>query len=491
MPNAPYHAIIHHALAHSGKAMATTSASTAFSFLANATSSFPAVYTFGVFCACLIVCNFVSVCFMWPCAVATYDYYCNGSNKWWWIKSRENWGYFKSDVPRSKHESDWTQKQKDSKIVKSKEEEEESDEFDNISSGNLGDEEKKDVEDDSSGVEMRTSSVNDVEVGKNLKTDKQVHPANQRQPSQEAHAQVDPGFLELFFRDHYYPFIHRFGKVILGAFGVLLIVYIVSAAQLEPDPNTPRLFPDDDNYIIFSDEKSELFAREDNPRRVKVQIPFGIEHLDQDNCGGYECDATIFDDYGTVIFEEGSSITEQPYAQKFLLDVCEDMEFGSDATTKRLVYQSDSIITTPIKCVFQSFQSWCRETDCCTQTFSELDDDQYICDEGQFEDAFVVFLASPQSTSDPDYVAGQTNYDAWSDYVFAEDVYGTTVPRFFIIEASLTVDVSYSYEDGIKLYKNWKNWLESWTAAQTTSAYDNLDSDFLSSGLFHSLYFKV
>lgn len=36
-------------LKHAGKVMATTSASTCFSFIGNTTSSFPAVYTFGAF----------------------------------------------------------------------------------------------------------------------------------------------------------------------------------------------------------------------------------------------------------------------------------------------------------------------------------------------------------------------------------------------------------------------------------------------------------
>ena len=36
-------------LRHAGKVMATTSASTCFSFIGNTTSSFPAVYTFGAF----------------------------------------------------------------------------------------------------------------------------------------------------------------------------------------------------------------------------------------------------------------------------------------------------------------------------------------------------------------------------------------------------------------------------------------------------------
>ena len=93
-------------LRHAGKAMATTSFSTIFAFLANATSSFPAVcvglhswasraqsshcvcgtrangrgsgvgrYTFGVFCAMLVLCNFIIVCLYFPTVVAVRDRY--------------------------------------------------------------------------------------------------------------------------------------------------------------------------------------------------------------------------------------------------------------------------------------------------------------------------------------------------------------------------------------------------------------------------------
>ena len=79
-----------------GKAMATTSASTAFSFLANATSQFPAVYTFGTFLALLVACNFFSVVIMYPAVILVNEYYFAGS-KWCpfrlGLKPSQDWNY--------------------------------------------------------------------------------------------------------------------------------------------------------------------------------------------------------------------------------------------------------------------------------------------------------------------------------------------------------------------------------------------------------------
>merc|ERR1711871_1278074 len=55
--------------------MLCTSSTTCFSFLANATSDFPAVYTFGFWCCCLIVVNYCSVNTLYLAAVSVFDHH--------------------------------------------------------------------------------------------------------------------------------------------------------------------------------------------------------------------------------------------------------------------------------------------------------------------------------------------------------------------------------------------------------------------------------
>jgi hypothetical protein len=80
------------ALRHAGKAMATTSLSTIGSFLANTTSSFAAIYTFGTFCAFLMFCNFCTCCLVFPSVVATRDYYFKGSGWKACRRPKDTWG---------------------------------------------------------------------------------------------------------------------------------------------------------------------------------------------------------------------------------------------------------------------------------------------------------------------------------------------------------------------------------------------------------------
>merc|ERR1719384_1697254 len=74
-PNEPMDKRLTVTLKHAGKVMLTTSASTCFSFIANVTSVFPAVYTFGAFAAWLIFVNYCAVVLFYPTVLAVHEKY--------------------------------------------------------------------------------------------------------------------------------------------------------------------------------------------------------------------------------------------------------------------------------------------------------------------------------------------------------------------------------------------------------------------------------
>eukprot|EP01083_Nonionella_stella_P209687 759858_1 len=74
-PNQPMEKRLTATLAHAGKVMLTTSLSTCFSFIANTTSVFPAVYTFGWFAAWLIFVNYCAVILFYPTVLAVHERY--------------------------------------------------------------------------------------------------------------------------------------------------------------------------------------------------------------------------------------------------------------------------------------------------------------------------------------------------------------------------------------------------------------------------------
>ncbi|MEL7339241.1 MAG: hypothetical protein AAGM67_02055, partial [Bacteroidota bacterium] len=80
------------------------------------------------------------------------------------------------------------------------------------------------------------------------------------------------GSMELLFRDRFYPFIHSSRMPLLILYAAIVCVYLAFAVQLEPDPETPKLFPDDDNYVKFDTLKADTFAREENTRRYEDEI---------------------------------------------------------------------------------------------------------------------------------------------------------------------------------------------------------------------------
>ena len=74
-PDAPMDQRLTATLRHAGKVMLTTSLSTCFSFIANTTSVFPAVYTFGWFAAWLIFVNYCAVVLFYPTVLAVHEKY--------------------------------------------------------------------------------------------------------------------------------------------------------------------------------------------------------------------------------------------------------------------------------------------------------------------------------------------------------------------------------------------------------------------------------
>eukprot|EP00638_Chattonella_subsalsa_P013774 CAMPEP_0117786428 /NCGR_PEP_ID=MMETSP0948-20121206/5828_1 /TAXON_ID=44440 /ORGANISM="Chattonella subsalsa, Strain CCMP2191" /LENGTH=1226 /DNA_ID=CAMNT_0005615433 /DNA_START=52 /DNA_END=3732 /DNA_ORIENTATION=- len=407
-PNMPHHQKLSHTLGHAGKAMLTTSLSTALSFLANTTSSFPAVYTFGAFCFFLVLCNFCSVCILWPCIVTAYEYYFKGGDSFLCL---DNNCCCLSCLCKNKKKDKWGYKT----------------------------------------------------------------------ASNEEETPEEPGGIEVFFRDRYYPLLHKLRYPILVFFFCLAVIYIAFSAGLQPDPDPPAFLPDSDNYMSFTDTKMEYFgSREVTIGKLVVKIPLGIDYLDQSECDGRTCDPTIPSDYGTIYWNEDIEDMRTEFGQKLILDFCEDMEFGTDegvSAADRYVYEADVYLDNPVRCMMTSFKLWCEYNDCPKtahlESGSRLLEDDYIVDEDDFTIYLTQFLNDDQMPNDAGYVAGQTNYDVWGDYIYAEDVYSVKVFRFVMVQAYLDAgDVD--YQKGMNIYNTWKDWLEAWQNKAHSEAYDEM-----------------
>lgn len=46
------------------------------------------------------------------------------------------------------------------------------------------------------------------------------------------------------------------------------------------------------------------------------------------------------------------------YTQKWFLDFCDAIDTAEDAFDIRKVYEADDVVPVPVKCPFESFQTW-------------------------------------------------------------------------------------------------------------------------------------
>merc|ERR1719204_3053342 len=242
-PDAPMANRMTATLQHAGKVMASTSASTCFSFIGNATSAFPAVYTFGAFAAWLVFVNYCAVCLFYPTVLAVHETYFHTKN---------------------------------------------------LKKGCC-------VAQKCSETECATSCC----CGKFDNT-----------------ADEEPGerAIDQFFQYRYYPWIVKWRKNLLMASFLFFLIFSFLATQLEPDPETPQIYPNGNNYQEYSDAVSDNFASSTDTQQV-IHISWGINGIDRDGT-----DPTDSEDTGTVIYSDNiPRFAFSTDEQQYIAQLCDDL----------------------------------------------------------------------------------------------------------------------------------------------------------------------
>jgi len=349
---------------HAAKAMLCTSATTCFSFVANATSSFPAIYTFVLWCCSLIIVNYCSVNTLYLAAVAVYDTHLAK----------------KKICPRC---------------------------IPCVTCRAIGEGQV----DESKGVASPTA--NSLEQN--------------------------------FFR-----FIHSFRLPLVLVWVVLFVVSAMCAAQLQPDPDAPKLLPASDPYMQWTDTLVEHFGALDNPKLITAKLVFGIDRESPiDREGTNAADVT---DRGAVNWSGLlASDAKWQHAQTWLDNLCSDLERKSEASSNRLKISASSPSGgAQIKCIWSHLRQWATLNGQAwpAPTFREL------------ESMTSMFLRSSDVQNPQD-----TNYERWSGNMFFvnddSQPYGV-VPKFFTIDVKLTMQADSLYEDGLDLWEEWEAYCEHW-----------------------------
>ena len=82
-----------------------------------------------------------------------------------------------------------------------------------------------------------------------------------------------------------------------------------------------------------------------------------------------------------------------------------------------------------------------------------------------FYDLMGAWLHSSIPEGDPGYQPGKTYYEAWSNYIFTQMVDGVPRPRMAVIEFLLDSEVETNFKTGMDLRTRWKSWLREWQDA--------------------------
>eukprot|EP01084_Bolivina_argentea_P002491 4595_1 len=423
-PDAPADKRLTATLKHAGKVMATTSLSTCFSFIGNTTSVFPAVYTFGAFAAWLVFVNYCSVVLFYPTVLAVHEKYFYTGN----LKR----GCCCTKTCGAKN--------------------------------------------------TRCCCLDNVKPS----FDASLEDEEKQRP------------IDKFFEFKFFPIIYKRKRNILAGSFVFFLIFFYLAVKLEADPEIPQFYPNGNNYQEFGNELSSNFASQ-TFYQLSPQIVWGIEGIDRSGT-----DDTIPLDIGTVIYANNISFI-QPEEQLYLAQFCDDLlcvYSEHNCRYPQSIYY-DLLISDPenyggnplkvVKCFMTEFRDWILTDSAAKPSQSEIakildDSDQNdIVNGSDFTDCnfgmfpvegshcfallfAVIWMNDDLPTSNPDFVAGVTNYEYWKDYMWVKapekgDYTSPFIPidlKFITVSVLTDASVTYNYNDGIKLFDNWQKFGDKW-----------------------------
>ena len=421
-----------HAWTHSASAMLVTSITTIVSLLANASSAFPALSSFGFLAASLVFANYILVIIFFPAVLTFFATvivpsrfsFCCGLTG---FLSRHcppdacrdvDDGRYHDPAPGALQLGSvqhWTDAYEEGQSTST-----DSDESSTSSSSSSGDDE----ESTNTATEARFLDLeNDGDV-------MYVAGGGDDDSDEEDRSK---SMIVRCFEGPYATFIVKMRYTLCIAFLALFIWAVVMSTRLVPDPDPPQMLPEGNMYQDYNPVLVERFARGPSVFSVKQRFVHGF--VPDDPISRTDTSEYDPDDIGEPRFDPRFSIA---HAFECMASILEDAEPRQDglATGGPPSYQVDSFVL--------PFKAW---------MVSEYGADTYgratgpAANETLFRELAVEFLSIG------------TNFDTYSPYIYATvgtDGDRTTADvRFVYSELRLTASRYVAYEDGIDLFKAW------------------------------------
>ena len=452
-----------HAFSHAGKAMLTTSSTTFVSFLSNASSAFPAVGTFGLFAAALVLCNFVAVTTFWPAVCQVHETYISK---------------YACDHPSML-----------CAICKSK---------------------KKEAQ----PAEKKSTELSEVAV--EVKSEDNKHGDGHGGDEHES-------TIVRFFRETWAPIIIKMRYAIVILFVMILAAATaIFVSFLAPDKLAPNTIPAGNNYYEVNNVLLQNFVRTESPTAAQLFLASGIDRIDPIDRAGTEDTDSSFRGKPNYVGCDQFDPTP-PAAQVWLLNLCHDVFFGNvtqyhgDTSTED-VYASQSVngpfarrvletgriepdmegYNAMVTCPMQGFRDWLLTPDACLKleefgldchntTKSRPNCVHWPADGVNSCEPFPV----PTPAMAPLFVAmmtderinagaggAQTTFDRFAEHVLVDEanssthrevaapcrtIYPDSVPEGLVLRAmttkvKLVQEIAQDYKEGIKMHKKWDAW---------------------------------
>lgn len=446
-------------LRNSGKVMLTTSLSTIASFAANATSVFPAIRTFGIFCAVLIFVNYMAVCIFYPSVMMVHELFFQDENSPCGTGCGSSLDFccvFCNCACK------------------------------NCFKGGCC----------AGGEGLRERNLNKADV-----------------PRGDEKRAIDE-----WFGGAYYEFLHKVRMLVIFAGLVIAVLFTAYAANITTDPEPPNIYPDANNYYVWGKEFKQSFTRHTSDLNVVAWITFGLSSPGINRPKGHKDTDVVYLGDPTYDVRFNPFGEEQ---MEYLCAMCDDIESGVRYNDRdgRKVDETIEGGQYAVQCPFTEFRNWVWDQDPSstynldgsainTESKSAADMDLVTCINREIAASRLVdthvagewpiegfwqnwkrwddWMQDEMPVDNPSYERGKSNYAYFNEQLWYQKDSGWTpgytenvpdcdanivgTPKVMQIFVRLAVTNSYDYSDGITLYENWESWLDKWTAGTVGGA---------------------
>ncbi|KAJ5072975.1 sterol-sensing domain [Anaeramoeba ignava] len=345
---------------HAAKAMAITSATTAFAFLVTAINPIVEISSFGIFAFCLVTINYILVITLFPAIVVMYEkYYSHHHCCWCCACKRKIKGGFLSYEKEQNVCCSTCGTKACNKVCccNCKRSDKLAMDWDGIDTQEFDDqkepalfqkpdtlyEEDSDVEQEGKNKDENQEQIksHENELFQTVKLNKKMDPSQMTRVERFLYLKFAPTITHKIFR-----------WVLIVVFLVIFIVFVVAVAKMKPSDNEEQSLPDSSNFVRFLKYSTNNFPISiEQKSYVQVDVTWGLKGYDISNVNKFDPDS-----HGTVEWDNNFDLKptqNQLWIESFCNKTAADPSIVSENDIQCVMvdfhqYRTDNNLSFPI-----------------------------------------------------------------------------------------------------------------------------------------------